>query len=89
MSCSSPTLLALPLLSAVIFLIYLIYIGMQWPSWLRHCTTSRNMGSIPDGVIGIFHRHNRSGHTMALGSTQPLTEMSTRNIFWGAKAAGE
>jgi len=25
---------------------------------------------------------------MALGSTQPLTEMSTRNISWGAKAAG-
>jgi hypothetical protein len=24
----------------------------------------------------------------ALGSTQPLTEMSTRNIFWGVKAAG-
>jgi hypothetical protein len=26
----------------------------------------------------IFHRHNPSGRTMALGSTQPLTEMSTR-----------
>jgi hypothetical protein len=25
---------------------------------------------------------------MDLGSTQPLTEMSTRNIFWGVKAAG-
>jgi hypothetical protein len=25
---------------------------------------------------------------MALGSTQPVTEMSTRNIFWGVKAAG-
>jgi len=37
-------------------------------------------GSIPDGVIGIFHRHNTSGRTMALGLTQPLTEMSTRNI---------
>jgi len=37
-------------------------------------------GSIPDGVIDIFHRHNPSGRTMVLGSTQPLTEMSTRNI---------
>jgi hypothetical protein len=49
-------------------------------------------GSIPDGVTGIFHRHNRFGRTMALGSTQPLTEMSTRNISWGGgggvKAAG-
>jgi len=25
---------------------------------------------------------------MVLGSTQPLTEMSTRNISWGVKAAG-
>jgi hypothetical protein len=24
-----------------------------------------------------------SGRTMALGLTQPLTEMSTRNISWG------
>ena len=24
-----------------------------------------------------------SDRTMALGLTQPLTEMSTRNIFWG------
>ena len=23
------------------------------------------------------------GRTMALGSTQPLTEMSTRNVSWG------
>jgi hypothetical protein len=26
---------------------------------------------------------NRSDRTMALGSTQPLTEMSTRRISWG------
>jgi hypothetical protein len=25
---------------------------------------------------------------MALGSTQPVTEMSTRNISWGVNAAG-
>jgi hypothetical protein len=49
-------------------------------------------GSIPDGVIVIFHLHNPSGRTMALGSTQLLTEMSTRNISLvgggGLKAAG-
>jgi hypothetical protein len=27
--------------------------------------------------------HNPSSHTMALGSTQPLTEMSSRNLPWG------
>ena len=44
-------------------------------------------GSIPDGVIGIFHWHNPSGRTKALGSTQPLIQKSTRNISWGVKAA--
>jgi hypothetical protein len=28
---------------------------------------------------------NPSGHTMTLGSTQPLTEMSIRNICWGQR----
>jgi carotenoid cleavage dioxygenase-like enzyme len=44
---------------------------------------SRVAGSIPDGVIGIFYRNNPSDRAMALGSTKPLTEMSTRSIFWG------
>ena len=61
----------------------------RWRSWLRLCATSRKVaGSIPDGVIGIFHWQNPSGRKMALGSTQFLTEMSTRNISWGVKAAG-
>ena len=46
------------------------------------------MGSIPDGVIGISQQHNPSGHTMVLGMTQPLTEMSTKCISWGIRAAG-
>ena len=51
----------------------------RWLSRLRHSASSRKVaGSIPDGVIGIFHWHNPS-----LGLTQPLTEMSTRNISWG------
>jgi hypothetical protein len=41
------------------------------------------------GRSGIFHCHNPSDRTIALGSTQPLTEMSTRNISWGVKSAGE
>src|SRR5215510_15494842 len=52
--------------------------------WSRHCATNRKVaGSIPDGVIRIFHWHNPSDRTLALGSTQPPTEMSTRNISWG------
>ena len=73
--------------------LYKLYIafgrGTRRRSWLRHCATSRKVaGSIPDCVTGIFHWHNPSGSTMALGSTQPLTEMSTRNTSCGVKAAG-
>jgi hypothetical protein len=49
-------------------------------------TARQVAGSIPDGVIRIFHWHNHVGRTMALGSAQPLTEMSARNISWGGKA---
>jgi len=52
---------------------------------LSSATSQKVMGSIPDGVSGIFHWHNPSGRTMALGLTQPLTEMSTRNISWGLR----
>jgi hypothetical protein len=56
--------------------------------WLKHSATNRQVAvSIPDGVIGIFEWHNPFGRTMALGSTQPLTEMSTGCIV-GVKAAG-
>jgi hypothetical protein len=49
-----------------------------------HCATSRKVaGSIPNGVTGMFQRLNPSGRIVALGSTQPLTEMSTRNSSLG------
>jgi len=35
-----------------------------------------------------FFVDNPSGRIMALGLTEPLTEMSTRNASWGVKAAG-
>jgi hypothetical protein len=55
-------------------------------SLLRHCATSRKVaGSIPDGVIGIFHSHNPFGRTVALGSTQPLTEMINKSISCGKR----
>jgi hypothetical protein len=41
------------------------------------------MGSIPDEVTGFFSCPNLSSRTMALGLTQPLTEMSTRNLPGG------
>jgi hypothetical protein len=33
--------------------------------------------------VNFLNLTNLSSHTMALGSTQPLTEMSTRNILGG------
>jgi hypothetical protein len=41
---------------------------------------------VPDEV-DFFNLANPSSRTMALGSTQPLTEMSTRNFPGGKKRA--
>jgi len=43
------------------------------------CYKPEVVGSIPDSVIVSFHCHSPSSHTVALGLTQPVTEMSTRN----------
>jgi len=53
--------------------------------WLRCCATNRKVAdSIPASVSGFFIDIKiLSDRTMALGSTQPLTEMSTRSISWG------
>jgi hypothetical protein len=48
---------------------------------LRHYATRRKVaGLVSDEVITVFNLPNPSNRTMALGSTQPLTEMSTRNL---------
>ena len=39
-----------------------------------------------DRILNDDDDDNPSGRTMALRSTQPLTELSTRNIFCGIKA---
>jgi hypothetical protein len=41
------------------------------------------MGSNPEEVIGLFSYPNPSNRTVALGSTLPLTGMSTRNLSGG------
>ena len=66
-----------------------IILCSYWRNSLRHCSTSRKVaGSILKAVIGIFHWLNPSGRTMALGSTHPLTDRSTRNISCEVKAGG-
>jgi len=66
-----------------------------WPTNIRchstkfHCTTSQKVAVwIPNVVFGILHWRNPSCHAMALVLTQPLSEMSTRNISWRVKVAG-
>ena len=67
-----------------LFLFSTCLAGTAVAQWLRFCAINRKVaGSIPDGVTGIFPSHNPSDRTMALGSTQPLTEMSTRSTSWG------
>ena len=66
-----------------VYIYIYMYMGTAVAQPLRCCATNRKVaGSIPDGVNGIFlwHPYDR---TTALGSTQPLTEMSTRSISWG------
>jgi hypothetical protein len=57
--------------------------GTRQRSWLRHYATNRKLaGSSPDEV-DIFNLPNPSSRFMALGSTQPLTEKSTRSLLGG------
>jgi hypothetical protein len=44
----------------------------RWRSWLRHCVKS--------GMSQVRFRWSHFSLTVAVGSTQPLTEMGTRII---------
>jgi len=46
------------------------------------------VSSIPDDVTGIFYSHNPELTPKILESTQPLTEIISRNISCGVRAAG-
>jgi hypothetical protein len=67
-----------------------IYEGMEFRIRIGHTFSEARGGTVGWGnalqagrsrvqFTGIFQWHNPSGRTMALGSTQPLTEM----ITWG------
>jgi hypothetical protein len=55
------------------------------PYWPHARKSVMYMGRMMNHLmyVGFFNWPNRSTHTMALGSTQPLTEMSTRNLPGG------
>jgi hypothetical protein len=62
--------------------------GTQQRSWLRYYATSRKVAGLSPDEVDFFNLPNPSTHTVALGSTQPLTEMSTRNL-WGGGGGGK
>jgi hypothetical protein len=57
------------------------YLSHTWSWLLSH--SERVHVLIPDEVIGFLNRPNPSSSTVALGSTQSLVEMSTRNFPGG------
>jgi hypothetical protein len=56
-------------------------------SWSRN-PRRKVASSIPDEGIGFFNLPNSSRRTIALGLSQPLTEMSTGNLRVGKSTAG-
>jgi hypothetical protein len=63
--------------------IYIYIWGTAVAQWLRYCASNQKVAvSIPDGVMEFFIDINPSDRTVALGSTQPLTEMSTGSVSW-------
>ena len=67
----------------------MLHRGIAVAQWLKCCATNRKVaGSIPAGVSGFLIDTKSFRSHYGLGSTQPLTEMSTRNISWGVKAVG-
>jgi hypothetical protein len=51
--------------------------------WGTMLQAGRLVGSISNEVTGFFNWPNSSSRTMTLGSTQPLTVMSTGNLPGG------
>jgi hypothetical protein len=51
---------------------------------MHYATSGKVPGSSPDEV-DFFNLSNHSSRTMALGSIQPLIEMSTRNLPGGKR----
>ena len=58
--------------------------GTRWRTTLQ---SRKVAGSIPDGVIGIFHWHNPSSRTMVLGVDSASNRNEYQEYFLGVKAA--
>jgi hypothetical protein len=60
----------------------MLFVGKRLRSVLKQYATSRKVaGTIPDDVTGFLNWPNLFSRIVALRSTQPLAEMSTRNLL--------
>ena len=64
------------------------YAAVQLVEALRYKAEGCGFDFRSDYVLDIFRWNNPYGRTRALGSTQPLREMRTRNLLWRVNAAG-
>jgi hypothetical protein len=78
-------LIQVKFISRMSLLIKFTSVNTQYRSWLRHYATSRKVEVSSPDEVDFFNVPNPSSRIMALGSTQPLTEMSTRNLPGGVK----
>ena len=63
-----------------LLLLYQVHGVAQLVEALRYKPKDRGFDSL--WAIEIFYLRIPSGRTMVLGSTQALTKMSTRNVYW-------
>jgi hypothetical protein len=67
---------------------YSVAKGVSGSVVVRHYATNLKVAGLCPDEVDVIYLPNPSDRTMALGSTQPLTEMNTRNLkkkTWGAK----
>ena len=79
-----------PQTELIFWIIYIyIYIGVSGGAVCRRTAlqAGRQRVRFRMVLLEIFYSHNPSARTIALGLTQSVTEMSTRNISCGVKVA--
>jgi hypothetical protein len=63
--------------------------GTALAQWLSYCVTNKKVaGSIPDGVIGIFHWHKSFRSHYGLGVDSASNRSEYQGYFVGVNAAG-
>jgi hypothetical protein len=66
-----------------------MWLGTAVAQWLRYCATNQEVaGSIPDGVIGIFHWHKSFCSYNGPGVDSDSNRNEYQENFLGVNAAG-